>query len=119
VAAIRALAALGPTAVAATPELSKIVAESKDENAVVAALFALACIHDKVVAMNLVHGSLDTTHILNTVATAIHPLLTPNNPQAEVLGKKLNEMDGLQRRLEREAEAIFSETRARQGSGVF
>ncbi len=113
--AIRAIAAMGPAAVAATEELNKIVAGSEDEDAVIAAVFAVACINDKAMMTKLDQGMLDWQAISQSYVSAIHL----NRNEADELGKRLNKIERFSPRLEEEAKVIFPESRPRSGGGMF
>jgi len=113
--AIRAIAAMGPAGAAATEELKKVVFEGKDENAIIAAVLAVACINDKEVAAKLNQGGLMTRSITPSFVGAIQV----DNERVNELNNKLSEIDRFSPRLEEEAKVIFPESRPRQGGGMF
>ncbi|MGE3637119.1 MAG: hypothetical protein AB7G28_01080 [Pirellulales bacterium] len=112
--AIRAIAAMGPAAVAATPELKKIALESKDEDTTIAALVALASINNLDITANLTMGNFSADQLLDTLWNAKKPLLTADGEQA-----RLKEIDDLRPRLEREAKVMFSPAGFGSGGGMF
>jgi hypothetical protein len=110
---------MGPAGVAAKEELKKIVLEGKDDDEIVAAMFASKAINDNNLAPNLFQGKVNTARLADEILNSKAQTLKLDQEPADELKKKLVGIDRLSPRLEKEAEVLFPESRPRPGGGMF